>query len=161
MKFLWIFDPDAVLTLLPICALLWALGGSGVKWLRGWGIPVVVSLAAVSFGAPWWLGFLNFGVMNLTLRIPYGDDIHAVIGEADGLWSAYLFFAGLMYGASLGTLCIHFGNWQTVPYGAGLCGFAFSGVTILSQKYKRLVWKVCEMLTGLVIGFISFRIIGG
>lgn len=45
-----------ILFIMPLCGLLWRLGGvtGGVKWARWAGVPLVVCLSAILCGASWW-----------------------------------------------------------------------------------------------------------
>lgn len=150
-KFLWVFDYDALYTLIPICGALWALGGSGMKILRRLGVPFIISLSALSIGIQWYWSFLCM-VLFVFASLPYGSKIKEKIGV---FYWPYLVLVGFLWGASLVGLAIASHEWTTWLLWSAICGLGFMGLTALSQWKKTaniVVWKFVEIAAGGMVG---------
>lgn len=157
MKVFGIFDYDWILTLPLLTGWLWASGGSGVKSLRRFGVPLAISLYAIGYKiAPIPLIVLLISTLGLIAFGPgYGDDYVKKLGS---LYWFYVYLLGFLYGACQFALCIHFGHWLAWFICSISCGVVFSGTMYLSKKYG-LPWKVCESLTGATLGLTATLII--
>jgi len=155
MKYLWVFDPDAVWTLIPLCSLLWAWGGSGIKPFRKYGIPAAICLSALSFGVAWWLCLITAGMMFGLMTIPYGEDIKGQFGR---FYYAWLFICGFLYAFALIPLVFAHGRYLIFLGCLGICSCIFGILSILSQR-ERIPWKIVEMVYGASLGLTAFCII--
>lgn len=156
MKFLWIFDIDAVWTLGPACSALWSLGGSGIKALRRLGIPALIATSALSLGAPPWICAWGGGMILLVLTLPYGDDLKRKLQK---LYYLALYGIGAIYGASLLPIAIL--SHRLLMWGVGICIMSawFGASTYASQKFDFPKWKFCEILTGFIFGLLAARLL--
>ena len=158
MKFLWIFDHDAVMVTPFITASLYALGGSGPKIIRRMFFSAFISLASFSLGLEWYWAWIIPSIFLLTTTTPYGMKTHAKLHY---LYFPYLFLLGTLYGLGLFPLCFHFGGWLTLVIGSVACGLFFSLGTAASQSkiFQNIaVWKVVELGTGFILGLIAYLI---
>lgn len=158
MKYLWLFEPDAVLVTPLVTGALWALGGSGILALRRFGVGVFLAIASLSLGCPWYLSAISCVVFITTSSLPYGDKIYGAIKP---LYYPYLFVLGSLYSLSLLPLCFHFGHWLTLVIGSLSCGLFFSLATFASKSEafnEAITWKKVEIGVGLIIGFIAYKL---
>ena len=158
MKYLWLFDHDALMVTPLVTSVLWALGGSGIKCLRRLGVGLFLALSALSLGCPWYLAGMTFVILFLTTSLPYGDSVRGKLGI---VYYPYLFILGVLYGLSNFSLCFYSGGWLTlVAYSLAL-GCLFSLLTFASQSeaFKNVVsWKKVEIATGFGAGFIAYKL---
>lgn len=152
MKFLWIFDNDAVWCLIPLTSALWSLGGSGFLFLRRFGIAVLFGLSALSLGVIWWAALLTSVLAGAALTLPYGDSVKAKI-KGESYW-LYLALVGFAWGLTIlpVAICTHIGAFVFVMAIAN--GFLFSFLSEASQVLGRPVWKVVEIIMGASLGII-------
>lgn len=158
MKFLWLFDQDAVMITPLLTASLWALGGGGVLALRRFGVGAFLALSALSLGFPWYSALITAIIFPIVTALPYGDKVRGKLGL---LYYPFLFVLGFLYGFSNFGLCLYLGRWlDLVAY--SLClGLLFSILTALSQSqaFKKIVpWKAVEIAVGGFIGFIAYKL---
>lgn len=150
MKVLGVFEEDVILCLPFITASLWALGGSGKKAFRRFGVPLILCLFAYGYG----LKSLNLAIYALlTFGLigfgpGYGDDYFK---RLKSLYWPYVFILGSLYGLCQIALVMRFGNFLSLLVISGVCGVVF-GVGMLVSKSKFLPWKIAECLTGLAVG---------
>lgn len=152
MKFLWIFDYDAYYVLPLITAALGALGGSGVKLLRKFGVPLIISAAAYSVGMPLWMAAVNAGVMLGIMTIPYGEDIREEWHMSDPVYFAWVHLVGAIYAASMIMLAVWAGQWMAYLFGSLICGIVFGTLTVGSQVIKFPPWKIVEIVYWAALG---------
>lgn len=158
MKFLWLFEPDAVLVTPFVTAVLWSLGGSGIKQLRRFGVGAFLALVGLSLGLPWYLAWLLPSIFLVTTSLPYGDDIRGKLGI---VYYPFLFLLGVLYGLGLFPLCFHFGSWLTLVVGSLGLGLLFSLLTFASQSeaFRDIVsWKKVEISIGFFLGLIAYKL---
>ena len=158
MKFLWVFDYDAILTIPLVSGVLWSWGGSGPKYLRRLGVGAFLALTGLSLGLPWYLAWLLPSIFLVTTSLPYGDDIRGNLGI---VYYPFLFLLGVLYGLGLFPLCIHFGSWITLVIGSVGLGLLFSLLTFASQSeaFRNVVsWKAVEIITGFFLGLIAYKL---
>ena len=64
-----------ILFIMPLCGLLWRLGGveGGVKWARWAVVPLLVCLSAAMAGASWWV-LLAAPFMEMISPFGYGKE---------------------------------------------------------------------------------------
>lgn len=152
MKFLWVFDIDAVWTLAPICAVLWALGGSGIKLLRRLGVGLILCVSSLSMGLVWWMAGLETLAMFAVTSLPYGDSLKRRIG---GFYYLALFFIGAAFGAALLPIAFLKGKWLIYGLAPIFTACAFGPFAFSSQQFGFPIWKWCEMLTGFTVGLMA------
>lgn len=157
-KFLWLFEPDAILVTPFVTAVLWSLGGSGVKPIRRFGTGAFIFLGGLSLGLPWYLALTGFVLVAITTSLPYGDSVRGKLGL---VYYPFLFLLGILYGLGLFPLCIHFGSWTTLVIGSLALGLLFSLLTFASQSeaFKNVVsWKSVEISIGFFLGLIAYKL---
>ena len=153
MKFLWIFEPDAVWCLVPAVSLLWALGGSGLRFLRKYGVPALVCVSALSLGVKLHLIALC-GVSIFALHsIPYGEDIKKKLGLP--LYWFWLYFVGAIYAGAFLPLAFHVKHFLQYGLGILIAGVLFGALTYTSQNLNFPKWKWVEIAIGAVLGLQS------
>ena len=150
MKFLWVFDHDAVWVLGPLTSALFAFGGSGEKWLRRIGIPVLFFLAGISTGLSIISCLISGLLLWAFLSLGYGKTIHDKTGK---LYWIYIFCLGLLISGSLVPLYLASGRPLLFLYSFGVFACTFAGLTFCSQRLDFPKWKFVEMASGLVLGF--------
>jgi len=150
MKFLWIFEPDAIWCLIPAVSLLWALGGSGVRFLRKLGVPVLICVSALSLGVKWWLVAVTFGSIFALHSIPYGEDMRKKLGLP--IYWFWLYLVGAVYSAAFLPLAFHGKHFLLYGLGVFISGGLFGGLTYTSQKFDFPRWKAVEIILGAVLG---------
>lgn len=159
MKYLWIFDVDAVAILTLLTGAWWAFGGSGVKMFRKIGVPVTICLSALSVGVAWWLCLLNFGTMFGLMTIPYGDKIRNEWKMNDTVYFLWVGFTGSCYASSLLPLAFSHQRWLWYGVGIPMAGILFGTLTMLSQKINWPKWKWVEISLGCCLGFVAYKLI--
>lgn len=179
-KWLWIFDSDTKLsvspaitaivmwaitplfpslkiwTLLPECAVLWMLGGGGVKPVRRYGVPLLITAYAVGYGMPivktlWLLPML----LLIGFGPGYGDPYVKRLGV---LYWPYIALLGFLWGICQFGLSVHFGNYPLLFLGSAICSLVFAGTMAISKR-KLMPWKVAEGLTGAAVGLVGALLI--
>ena len=158
MKYLWIFDHDALMITPLVTSVLWALGGSGLKPIRRFGTGAFIFLGSLSLGVPWYFATISLISVFLTSLLPYGDSVRGKLGI---VYYPFLFILGVLYGLSNFGLCFYSGGWLTlVAYSLGL-GCVFSILTALSQSeaFRKIVpWKAVEISIGFFLGLIAYKL---
>ena len=152
MKFLWFFDVDAIWVLAPLCGMLWALGGSGVKLLRRVVMGVVIAAVAMTLGLAVWLAGAQIASVFIVTTLPYGDKISKKLGR----WKwFYIVGLGALYGAALWPLALGFQEWIRYTMGCAITVTTF-GITLASSQHLR--WpthKWQEIATGTAVGGVA------
>lgn len=152
MKFLWIFDQDAVWTLIPAVSALWALGGSGPKLFRRAGAPALVGLAALSCGFEMIPSVLSGVLLFAAAFLPYGDDVKEKTDSFHPLW---LFFVGAAWAFCVFPIALVTHKYSQLPGGCLATGLIFSIGTLCSQKFNFPKWKFVEIVSGASIGTVA------
>jgi hypothetical protein len=131
----------AIIAIVPVCAALFAIGGTGFKWVRRYVLPAGLGLLG-AFLASWWQGLGYALTLCLFLCMGYGDRCP--------WWRRVLIFTG--YGLS----ALWFGwSWWVL-----VIPVACSGLFLLSNlkpTASSFVWKLAELSMGFLIGcgFVS------
>lgn len=154
-NFLWIFDYDAILALVPACSLLFILGGGGVKPLRRAGIAVLIVAVGFYYEISAWRVFLSAALMGLFLSEPYGDSLRK---RFRGFFFITHFAIGFLYGAAVLPLS---SGWMPVLVCPVVTSLTFGTLTFTSQKFDFPRWKWVELITGSAIGFALMYALGG
>ena len=152
-----VFEPDWIWTLSPLCAFLWASGGSGPKWMREWLVPAAIILYAIGYGFPSSKAAYLLTLLFIPFAPGYGDDFVQKLGK---LYWPYVFLLGFLYGACQAGLCAHFGRVDLLLLFSGVCSLVFGG-TMLASKKLGLQWKIAEILTGAAVGLVAVKVIIG
>jgi hypothetical protein len=151
--------------LAPICALLFALGGTqisttikGQKWLRRFVLPAILGLA-VGFAITWWQGLLVGCLACASLHQGYGD-------RASWLKRTLIF---LSYG--LISLPIGWSLWNIFTPIIAMSLFVLCNLKVDIRDYDPshihlkfgdvFVWKFFELSMGFLIGFQVAYILAG
>ena len=130
----------------PLSAMLFAIGGTGYKWVRRYVLPVLLVAAMLTLcGVVWWKGLLAMALLCGTLHLPYGDSIPTEILKFL-VFSSY-FIALLPLGITAWMIfspIILFFMWSASnqPWGE-----------------KIVVWKIWELTAGFLIGITIARLI--
>lgn len=155
MKFFWIFEPDAVWVLVPMSAVLFALGGSGFKEFRRLGIPALMLVAALSVGAEWWKALVSAAGLALVLTKGYGDDLRSQIGA---WYYPALYVLAALYGTAALPLS---SDWKALILCPLIPSLIFGTLTLGSQRFDFPKWKIVEMAAGAATGFSFVYALGG
>lgn len=175
MKFLWIFDHDAIWVLVPMSSALFALGGSGFKEFRRLGIPALMLAAAVSLGVEWWKALVSAAGLALVLTKGYGDDLRSQIGA---WYHPALYVLAALYGAAALPVSLDwkvlivcplipslalpvFSDWKALIVCPLIPSLIFGTLTLGSQRFDFPKWKIVEMAAGAAIGFSFVYALGG
>jgi hypothetical protein len=153
-----VIDKDGVWTLIPLASFLWALGGSGPRYIRRYGLPVAVIAYGVLFKAPLWLALIEGVAAHLITRLGYGDKAH---DRLKAFYAPYLFALGAVYGVSSIGFGIYYNNVRNVLIASLLCSLVFAITLISSRKINFPPHKFHEILTGLAIGLVYCLSING
>lgn len=153
MKYLWAFEIDAVWVLVPACSVLFALGGSGLKEIRRFGIPTLIGSSAISLGHNIFICLFSSLILMATLIAGYGDGKRREFGD---YYYAFLFFLGCLYGLALFPYRY---DWQGI-FLSVFIGAIFSSATLLSNTFRWFEWKLVEMAVGASIGLCACILIG-
>ena len=125
-------------------------GGSGPKLVRRIGTGLAVALYGISLALPLYLASIQIGALFAVTIIPYGDKIKLRLGW---IYLFYLYFVGLVYGAALVPLSLHFHHWLRFCMGILICSLTFGTFAVGSQKIDFPKWKWVEGLIGFAVGF--------
>lgn len=157
MKHFFFFDHDVILCLPFITASLWALGGSGVRYIRRLGVPIVLCAFAYSYGLSGWKFALYSGLILgiIGSGIGYGDDFAKRLKT---LYWPYVFLLGFLYGFCQFPVALRFGNIFLCVLLSGVCSLVFGFGMVISKK-DFLPWKIAEALTGLSVGAVTAAIL--
>ena len=130
--------------LFPLGAALFAIGGTGFKWVRRYALPVLLMLVMWINGIIWWK-FLAVGVLSgIAYCLPYGD--------STPWWQKSLVIAS--YFAVM--LFLGF-TWLMVICPATVIWFFW--VSQQSWGTDIMTWKMWECTTGALIGATLARLI--
>jgi hypothetical protein len=124
------------------CGALFAIGGTGWKPARRYGIPVLLLVIALISGVLWWKSVLMALSLVIALSLGYGDKT--------AYWLKAIVFA--TYGLSF--LWIGWSLWVVLTPVLCFSLFCLSNWKITSKDF---FWKACEFIYGTLIGitFIS------
>ena len=119
---------------------MFAIGGTGYKWIRRYILPLTLALAALSLGAIWWKVIIVTCCLSGALHLGYGDSLpHAFRWVLRALIISAYFAPFLLYSLLLGgimtltgTILLTFMFWTSIK------GW--------------LTWKLWELTTGFMIG---------
>jgi hypothetical protein len=149
MKFLWVFDADAIWVLAPAIGTLWALGGSGPKWVRRFLAPLLIGVSAVSVGIGIIPSALTTVLLSLSASLGYGQEKHR---ELNYFYWPFLFLIGGLYGASLAPIGVASGDISAILGCVVFCSLVFGGLTTASQRLDFPKWKWVEISIGFAVG---------
>ena len=152
MKYLWLFEPDSLITLPVMTALLFALGGSGFKFIRRLLIPALILASCLSQGKNGLLAVVAVTLLSLALSKGYGDELKEDLGP---YYYSTLYSIGLIYGFCLMPLAYELWHffYCLIP------SLTFGFLTYTSQTYDFPRWKWVELATGFSIGLVSYFLI--
>lgn len=128
----------AYILLPPTGWALWAIGGTGHKWARRYGYPVVLAAVLFALGTPWWATWLTGISISFVAHLGYGD--------RTGWLMRWL--VGLSYGSSVMPLAALRPNWMSWAILA-LAG-SFVGLIWLTRRHNWLPHKIIEGTWGLL-----------
>ena len=156
-KIFGLFDADFILALPFLTAFLWSAGGSGLKALRKYGVPLAIVGSALGYGMPWKSALIALiGMLPVISFGPgYGDKYEQ---KLKGIYWPYVFALGAAYSLCQIGIVLHYGGYQFYFMAACISSGTFGGSMFLSKKLG-LPWKVAESLTGLSIGVLGAFII--
>lgn len=153
MKYLWLFDIDSAMVIPLVSAVLFMLGGGGVKWLRRFALPTFLFASLVSMGENVWLSASSCAILSISMIKGYGESLREEVGDAGYYILMYAF--GHIYGLAL------------MPMADSLIDLLlplipcviFGSLTLISQKNNWFTWKLVEGATGFAIGFIAYTLL--
>lgn len=117
--------------------LLFALGGTGLKWLRRFVLPVLLGVVALLVGVIWWKAIL--------MTIGFIGAFHLPYGQKTPYWLKFL--AGCAF--VLPTAILGFSHWQIITPIAFIIMFKLSNTKFTANIF---FWKAVEFLTGGLVG---------
>lgn len=130
----------AAITLSP---LLYMLGGYHWKWMRRFLLPAVLGAILLLTGAIWWEVLIFAIAQAITFTLPYGERtpywLKALVGCSFALPS-------LILGLTI---------WQAAIPIIFITTFILSNY---KKTAKEFPWKICEGITGFLIGIIVARL---
>jgi hypothetical protein len=152
MKYLWLFEPDALITLPVMTAVLFALGGSGFKFLRRLGVPALILASCLSQGKNGLLAVVAVALLSIALSKGYGDELKDELGP---YYYSTLYSIGAIYGFTLMPLASELWHffYCLIP-----C-LTFGSLTYTSQQFDFPRWKWVELATGFSIGLVAYLLI--
>lgn len=130
----------ALIILPPLCWVLFALGGTGFKWLRRFVLPGVLGLAGFIYGKEILACLSVLALSCLVLCLSYGEG------------KSWLYRAVIAVSYSAVLLPYGFTAWNII------FPIVFFGLFWLSnQKWaeKIVVWKIVEGTAGLLMGLTT------
>ena len=126
-----------IIGILAVTSTLFAVGGTGFKWVRRYVLPGLLALGLILLGGLWWKVLIACGALCGALHLGYG--------ESKTYW--YKFLVGCAY--VVPSLLLGFSLW------AILTPILFVGLFKLSNwewTAGDFTWKICEFIFGLLIG---------
>ena len=120
--------------------ILFAIGGTGFKWVRRYILPLLLGITVLISGIPLLQAAGGAIALSLALHLPYGDKVP--------LWGKF----GVILTYPLATLFWGFSPVQVIY------PFVMFGLFWLSLKGK-ITWKICEGAFGLGLGLIPLTIV--
>ena len=129
-----------------IGGILFAVGGTGPKWVRRYVMPFALGVTAYFAGIELWRCIAFWLTLTGTLHLGYGEKLP--------YWRKALTFIAYV----LPTLFIGFTPWQPTAVLIMLGLFALSNWKLSADMF---VWKICEFLMGSSLGIILAHLIGG
>ena len=126
-----------ILVVVPLCSMLFALGGTTNKAWRRYILPVVLYIGLLLLSCGLFKALASCGLLCLALHLGYGD------GKS---W-LYRFMVGCAY--TIPSVLLGFTLWQVI------CPIWFITLFWLSNfkwTAKEFIWKICELLFGTLIG---------
>ena len=67
--------------LIPLCSVLFMLGGTGFKWMRRYLMPVLLGILCLLNGIIWWRALSYALMLGVGTSLPYGDSLKVVVYE--------------------------------------------------------------------------------
>ena len=131
-------NPEWLMIAAMVCGgAMFAIGGTGPKWVRRYLLPAALAGIALWGGFIWW-ACLGYAVTQcVTFCLPYGD--------RTPYWLKFIVFMSF----AAPSLFFGFTWWQPV------CGLVCFGTFCLSNwkvTANIFVWKICEFIIGASIG---------
>lgn len=124
--------------------ILFAVGGTGPKYVRRFILPVLLGSLALLAGIDWWRCLAMASLMIGAFCLPYG--------ERTPYWAKFL--VGISFIAP--TFFLGLNVWQAITPVAFIVMFKLSNVTWWGNQFK---WKIVEFLTGALIGVTVAQLI--
>lgn len=124
--------------------ILFAVGGTGPKWIRRFVLPVLLGLLALLAGIDWWRCLGMVAGLIVAFHLGYG--------EKHPYW--FKFLVGITF--VLPTLFLGFNVWQIITPLTFVGMFKLSNIKFWSRMFP---WKVVEFLTGALIGVTVAQLI--
>ena len=132
--------------LAPLCAALFAIGGTGYKWARRYVMPVCIAAIAMLNGISWYMSALSCVLLIIALCLPYGDSLPHKFR-----W-VIRYLVILSYFAALLPLGLTAFPLITAAVGCSLFYASIRGW---------LTWKIVELTLGFLIGITAAGILCG
>lgn len=121
--------------LVPLSAMLFAIGGTGYKWVRRFVLPFIYSITALICGAAIWQ-VVSLGLLTcLAYCLPYGDSVD---------WTAR---ALVLMAYPISTMVLGITWWQPIAAIMLIALFAAS-------RAGWLTWKIWELIAGFLMGVV-------
>ncbi len=146
MKIFGVFDADFILTLPFLTGWLWAVGGTGQKVFRKFGVPIALTLYAWGYGVTGWplIVFLAGILVVISFGPGYGDRYVKLL---KGFYWPYIFTLGAAYNLCQFGIVLHSHDLSSYLIAGAIGSVVFGGGMLLSKK-AGLPWKIAEGLTG-------------
>ena len=133
--------------IVPLCGLLWQLGGTFNRWYRRAGVPCVIFIWCLLFGASWLSALLSSILLYTVTTLPFTIRKD---GEVKGWYSyAWMFVLGLLYALPSQVLQL---SLSTALIGCILVG---SLGTLSNHRVTRryVQWKFFEFCAGSFVAY--------
>jgi len=127
----WIY-----ILMMGLGGILFAIGGTGPKWVRRYVLPSVLCGCLIWLGEPWYLALICCGGLGAVLHMGYGQS-HSY---------PYKFMVFSLY--VIPSLVLGFTWWVLIAPVVMLVLFKMSNIPFFA---KDVVWKVWEFIAGTLI----------
>ena len=117
--------------------IMFAIGGTGFKWLRRFLLPVCLGIIAIIGGNQWYYSLAMTLCLMLSLSLPYGERTSYAL-------KTLVFMA--IFGS---TLWLGFSYWQIISVVVALGLFKLSN---MKWTANIIAWKIWEFITGSLLG---------
>jgi len=125
--------------IVPISAMLFAIGGTGFKWVRRYILPIFLGCMVMLNGMAWWQAFCLTLGLGIAFSLPYGDSVN---------WDIRCIVL-ILY--SFPTFVLGVTAWQVVYPLLLIFYFLMSRLNLTAKLFP---WKGWELLAGSGMGFI-------